>query len=92
MSTSSQHLRSHVFDSKSVDNNFTALDANTEAIEFTIFNRTAKGLSIRIGASGDTIEIADGDNITLKGNPANYQVKNNSDTATISIKLLIGTI
>lgn len=79
-----------IFDSKAVDDTYTALDSNTAVAAFILRNLTGKDILIRVGSSGDAITVKDGfESPSLKGNPSGYQIKNNTDTDSVTVELIL---
>lgn len=92
MSKSSQHIRRTYFGSTTVTNTYAAMGTDDAVIEFMLINDTTKVLNVRVGASGDTIQLANGKEIILKGNPADYQIANGTDTNSITVKRVLYAI
>ena len=78
------------FDSKACTDSYTALDTDTNCKAFKLRNLTGKDILIRVGSSGDAITIKDGiEGPLLKGNPSGYQIKNNTDSGSVTVEIVI---
>lgn len=75
-----------VFDSVTFDDTpAVALDADADCIYFVLNNKTGKEVGVTVGGSGDSYILDDNDTLLLHGNPSQYSVTNNTDSASVSI-------
>lgn len=78
------------FGTSTTTDSYLAFTSDTNAVSFIVRNLSGKDILIQKVGGGNTIKILNGfESPLLYGNPDGYQWKNNTDTASATVELVI---